>query len=204
MSAIARRVGGTALLLEVDDVPAWTAALIRRRDAGELIVDEIVPGARTVLLDGVAAPAVLAATIGTWPRPSSVPATIGRVITIPTVYDGPDLDAVAERWRMTTDAAITMHGRIEFRVAFFGFAPGFAYLSGLPDALAVPRHATPRTRVPAGSVALADTYAAIYPGASPGGWQLIGHTADVLFDVERDPPAALAPGDRVRFTRIPA
>jgi KipI family sensor histidine kinase inhibitor len=196
---IARRFGANALLLEVDDVDAWTAALTRRRASGELVADEIVPGARTVLLDGVADPDSLAAAIRAWPTAPPVVAATGKVITIPTRYDGPDLEAVASRWGMSIDAAIEVHGGIEFRVAFFGFAPGFAYLSGLPDSLAVPRHETPRARVPAGSVALADTYAAVYPSASPGGWQLLGHTADVLFDVERDPPALLAPGDRVRF-----
>jgi KipI family sensor histidine kinase inhibitor len=199
---IVRRVGETALLIEVDDVAAWTASLTGRREAGEIVAEEIVPGARTVLLDGLADPAALAATIQNWPAPAPVVATDGRVIEIPTVYNGPDLAAVAEKWGMTTAEAVDAHGGIEFRVAFFGFAPGFAYLSGMPPSLAVPRHGTPRTRVPVGSVALADTYAAVYPSASPGGWQLIGHTDAVLFDVDRVPPALLEPGDRVRFTRV--
>lgn len=196
-----RPVGNAALLLEVDDVPAWAADLTRRRAAGEFWADEIVPGARTVLLDGVADPGTLAAAIRTWPEPPRVTAADGRLVEIPTVYDGPDLAAVADRWRMSVHEAISVHGGIEFQVAFFGFAPGFAYLSGLPDELAVPRRETPRTRVPAGSVALADTYTAIYPRTSPGGWQLVGRTAWVLFDADRDPPTLLAPGDRVRFVR---
>ena len=84
-------------------------------------------------------------------------------------------------------------------MAFCGFAPGFGYLTGLPDDLHVPRRATPRTRVPAGSVALAGPYAGVYPQASPGGWQLVGRTDAVLFDVDRDPPALLMPGTTVRF-----
>ncbi|GFJ90481.1 hypothetical protein Prum_041230 [Phytohabitans rumicis] len=90
----------------------------------------------------------------------------------------------------------------ELRVAFCGFAPGFAYLAGLPASWAVPRLASPRPRVPAGSVGLAGEYAGIYPTASPGGWRLVGRTDAVLFDVRRDPPALLAPGTRVRL--VPA
>jgi KipI family sensor histidine kinase inhibitor len=84
-------------------------------------------------------------------------------------------------------------------VAFCGFSPGWAYLKGLPEELAIPRLETPRARVPAGSVALADTYAGIYPTASPGGWRIVGRTGVQLFDAERDPPALLSPGTRVRF-----
>jgi KipI family sensor histidine kinase inhibitor len=86
-------------------------------------------------------------------------------------------------------------------VAFSGFAPGFAYLAGLPDDWAVPRLATPRPKVPAGSVGLAGAYAGIYPTASPGGWRLVGRTETVLFDVRRDPPALLTPGTGVRLVR---
>ncbi|HEY1488240.1 MAG TPA: allophanate hydrolase subunit 1 [Micromonosporaceae bacterium] len=192
-----RLVGSNALLLEVADVAAWTAELTRRRGR-EFTAEEIVPGARTVLIDGVADPAALAALIEGWPEPPPAPASDGRLVEIPTIYDGPDLADVAALWDSTIDDVIAVHGGTEFRVAFFGFAPGFAYLTGLPRA--VPRRDTPRTRVPAGSVGLADAYSAIYPSASPGGWQLIGRTAEVLFDVERQPPARLAPGDRVRFT----
>ena len=95
---------------------------------------------------------------------------------------------------------VARHESTEFVSAFCGFAPGFAYLSGLPDELPeVPRLATPRTHVPAGSVALAGRWCGIYPTASPGGWRVIGHTDATLFDVRREPPALLAPGTRVRF-----
>jgi KipI family sensor histidine kinase inhibitor len=186
-------------MLDVDDVVLWTAALERRRVEGTLIVDEIVPGARTVLLDGLADPAGMAAEIQTWPAPARTTGSDGRLIEIPTEYDGSDLAEVADQWRIGVDEVIAAHSSTEFRVAFFGFAPGFAYLGGLPHP--VSRRSSPRTRVPPGSVAVADSYSAVYPSASPGGWQLIGHTDMVLFDVERDPPATLAPGDRVRFTR---
>jgi KipI family sensor histidine kinase inhibitor len=97
---------------------------------------------------------------------------------------------------------IARHLATEFRVAFCGFAPGFGYLTGLPAELAVPRLATPRPRVPAGSVGLAGAYTGIYPSASPGGWLLIGRTDVVLFDVAADPPALLGPGARVRFVPV--
>jgi KipI family sensor histidine kinase inhibitor len=191
-----RPVGSHALLLEVDDVEAWRAAIA----VGTLQADEIVPGARTILLDGLADPRATAAEIRAWPIPTTSTTKVKpRQIDIPIVYDGPDLDDVAALWHLTRSDAIATIAAIEFRVEFFGFAPGFAYLGGLPHHLAVPRHRTPRTKVPPGSVALADTYAGIYPNASPGGWRLIGHTDEVMFDVDRDPPALLGNGDRVRF-----
>lgn len=193
-----RPAGAHALLIEVDDPAAWAADL-RRRTVAAI---DVVAGARTVLVDGLADPTAFAAEIASWTPPTDDAATGGeRLVTIPTVYDGPDLGAVAAAWGMTVDDAVVAHEGIEFRVGFFGFAPGFAYLTGLPPSMAVARHATPRTRVPAGSVALADTYGAVYPGPTPGGWQLIGRTPLVMFDPDRDPPALLAPGDRVRFTR---
>jgi KipI family sensor histidine kinase inhibitor len=192
-------VGENALLIEVDDVPGWRAVLEREREAGRLTALEIVPGARTILLDGVPDPDALRASLASRPAPQPVEPTEGRLIEIETHYDGPDLAAVADHWQMSLEAAVAVHGEVDFRVSFFGFAPGFAYLDGLPKRLALPRLATPRTRVPAGSVALADAYGAIYPRESPGGWRLIGHTDRTLFDVTADPPALLRLGDRVRF-----
>src|SRR5262249_57143597 len=122
-----------------------------------------------------------------------------RRVELRTVYGGPDLDAVAEHWGVTPDEVIEVHRSTEFRVAFCGFAPGFGYLTGLPERLAVPRLATPRTRVPAGSVALADAYCGIYPREAPGGWVLIGRTHAGLFPAHRDPPALLAPRAPGRF-----
>jgi KipI family sensor histidine kinase inhibitor len=202
-----RVVGWSALQVEcdtADEVEAWRAALWQARAAGSLSATEIVPGARTVLLDGVADPAGLAAQLETWPPParsSPVPlaGTAPDVVRIPIAYDGEDLPRVAAHWGVDVAEVVRRHRSTEYRVAFCGFAPGFGYLTGLPEELSVPRLATPRTRVPAGSVGLAGPYTGIYPSASPGGWLLVGHTDTVLFDVHADPPALLTPGATVRF-----
>jgi KipI family sensor histidine kinase inhibitor len=116
--------------------------------------------------------------------------------------DGPDLDAVAAETGLGAAGVIDLHAGRGYEVLFAGFAPGFAYLGELPVPLQVPRLATPRTRVPPGSVAIAGTMTAIYPGASPGGWRLIGRTDMALFNPGATPPARLRAGDRVRF--VPA
>ena len=110
------------------------------------------------------------------------------------MFDGPDLAEVAELTGRPVRALVEALTTTELTVAFGGFAPGFAYLTGLPPELHVPRRATPRTRVPAGSVGLAGPFAGAYPRASPGGWQLVGRTDAVLFDVDRESPALLGPG----------
>ncbi|MFF3869910.1 allophanate hydrolase subunit 1 [Micromonospora sp. NPDC001898] len=197
-----RPVGTNALLLDCDDpdqVEAWRAELWRRRAAGELTAVEIVPAARTVLLDGVPDPARAAALVAGWtPLPADADAPADEV-EVPVRYDGADLPAVAGHWGVDVPEVVARLTNTEFRVAFCGFAPGFAYLTGLPAEWAVPRLPTPRPRVPAGSVALAGPYAGIYPGASPGGWLLVGRTDLTLFDVRADPPARLTPGTRVRL-----
>lgn len=197
-----RPVGAHALLLDCDgpeQVEAWRVELWRRRAAGDLSAVEIVPAAATVLVDGVPDPGAAAARIAGW-SPADVATTAGAAeVRVPTVYDGADLPAVAGHWGVDVPAVVERLRGTEFRVAFCGFAPGFAYLTGLPPELAVPRLATPRTRVPAGSVALAGPYAGIYPTASPGGWLLVGRTDLDLFDVHADPPARLTPGTRVRL-----
>ena len=199
-----RVVGWSALLVDCgtpDEVEAWRAALHRAREAGRLSATEIVPGARTVLLDGVPDPDAVAAELSTWPPPVAGP-PVGAAppeVRIPVVYDGEDLPRIAGLWGMSVDEAVRRHHDCEYRVAFCGFAPGFGYLTGLPARLSVPRLATPRPRVPAGSVGLAGPYTGVYPGASPGGWLLIGRTDAVMFDVDADPPARLAPGATVRF-----
>src|SRR5688572_19210888 len=196
-----RAVGADALLLEVDDPAAWFAELCRRRDTGELRAVDVVPGARTVLLDGVADPAAATETIRTWVAPP-LPETGFETIRIPVVFDGPDLDDVARLWGVQTDEVTRRLEQTTLHVAFCGFSPGFAYLAGLPPELAVPRLETPRPKVPPGSVGLADAFAGIYPTASPGGWRLVGRTDATLFDPRRDPPALLAPGSRVRFVAV--
>jgi KipI family sensor histidine kinase inhibitor len=190
------------VLLEVgghDEVAAWYAELVRQRAEGRLSAVDIVPAARTVLIDGVPDPDKTADTLRKYPEPPVRNRHKGELITVPTVYDGLDLADIAERWHTTPDGVVERHQKIEFEVAFCGFAPGFAYLTGLPPELRVPRLSEPRVSVPQGSVALADEYAAVYPAASPGGWRLLGRTDLVLFDLERDPPSLFQPGARVRF-----
>jgi KipI family sensor histidine kinase inhibitor len=127
----------------------------------------------------------------------------GRVVAFRVAFDGPDLEEVGVRSGLGTDGVRRALCSSSLRVAFVGFTPGFAYLSGLPRSLAnVPRRPSPRPRVPAGSVALAGGHAAIYPHATPGGWQLIGRTDAVLFDPDKPPYATLAPGDTVRFIEV--
>jgi KipI family sensor histidine kinase inhibitor len=186
-----------------DEVWAWHAALVAGRDGGRLpAVEEIVPGARTVLLDGVESPRAVAAELAMWEVPRGDGPVPGPLVEIPTVYDGVDLTWVAEQWGVDVEGAVTEHSGTELRAAFCGFAPGFAYLVGLPPARHLPRRTTPRSQVPAGAVAVAGEYTAVYPTASPGGWHLIGRTDAVLWDPQRPQPALIAPGDRVRFVPV--
>ncbi|MET8627794.1 5-oxoprolinase subunit PxpB [Kitasatospora sp. NPDC004669] len=198
-----RRVGERALLVELPgaaEVAALYGWLRERQAAGELgEVEELVPAARTVLLDGVADVPAVAALLRT-ARPRAAAAASGPLVEVPTVYDGADLAEVAALWGVSEEAAVQIHTEPEYVVAFCGFAPGFGYLTGLPARYEVPRRDTPRSSVPAGSVALAGPYTGVYPSPSPGGWQLIGRTALALWDPEREPAALLAPGVRVRFT----
>jgi KipI family sensor histidine kinase inhibitor len=197
-------VGNSALLVEVasgEEARALHAELLRRRARGLLSAREIVPAARTVLIDGTADPARVMSELTAWEVPSAPPPG-GDVVGIPVRYDGPDLGHVAAQWGVSEREAARIHAAAEFRVAFCGFAPGFGYLTGLPPRYDVPRRATPRTSVPAGAVALAGPYTGVYPRSSPGGWQLIGTTEAVLWDHARVPAALLTPGTRVRF--VPA
>ncbi|GHF19932.1 allophanate hydrolase subunit 1 [Streptomyces griseoluteus] len=199
-------VGAHALLVEVasaGQARALHAELLRRRAAGSLSAREIVPAARTVLLDGVDDPVRRAAEL-TAAEPPPAPEATSVPVELPVRYDGPDLAEVAAHWGVSAREVAEIHAGIEFTVAFCGFAPGFGYLTGLPEHRYVPRRATPRTAVPAGSVALAGPYTGVYPRASPGGWQLIGRTDAVLWDTAREPAALLAPGTRVRFTPVGA
>ena len=192
--------GDRALLVQVPDggdVGALAAALERAPLPGQ---EELVPAARTVLVRLDRAPTDLDVAVLQRLRPvASGDRTSGREVVLDVVFDGPDLAEVAERTGRDVSALVGALTAAELVVAFGGFAPGFAYLTGLPGDLHVPRRATPRTRVPAGAVGLAGPYAGVYPRASPGGWQLVGRTDAVLFDVDRDPPALLSPGTTVRF-----
>jgi KipI family sensor histidine kinase inhibitor len=130
-----------------------------------------------------------------------------RLVDIPVAYGdgfGPDLESAAAELGLSPQALIERHCAGEYTVAMIGFAPGFPYLSGLDPALALPRLATPRARVAAGSVAIGGAQTGIYPRESPGGWRVLGCTPLALFDPEREPPTALQPGDRVRFVAIDA
>ncbi|MFJ7239775.1 allophanate hydrolase subunit 1 [Streptomyces olivaceus] len=208
-SRTARPAGRHALLVELSDAEhtaAFHAEVLRRRAAGTLPpVAEIVPGARTVLLDGVGDPEALARGVAGWEVPP-VTADDGEAVEIPVRYDGPDLADVAALWGVAPEEVGTRHRAHTYRVAFCGFAPGFGYLTGLPARLHVPRRSTPRTRVPAGAVALAGPYSAVYPRATPGGWQLIGTMPDPgpLWDPARERAALLMPGTRVRFVTADA
>ncbi|WP_340538783.1 5-oxoprolinase subunit B family protein [Nocardioides sp. GXZ039] len=191
--------GPGALLAEVGSADAALGLALHAR-AARAPAREVVPAATTVLFDGLddaRAHAVVHEIVSAWSPRSALPP--GETVEIPTAYDGADLDGLADLWGTDRHGVIERHGAIEFVSAFCGFAPGFAYLSGLPEGLAVPRLATPRPRVPAGSVALADTWCGVYPTASPGGWRLIGRTDVALWDAARERPALLAPGTRVRF-----
>ncbi|MFG2499212.1 allophanate hydrolase subunit 1 [Streptomyces sp. NPDC048441] len=197
-------VGDLALLVELadgDEAQALHAELLRRRAAGLIRVREIVPAARTVLLDGLDDLDRVGAELTALDIPP-LSARAEAVLEIPVRYDGPDLVDVAARWRVPVTEVARIHSAAEFRVAFCGFAPGFGYLTGLPEHYGVPRRDTPRTAVPAGSVALAGPYTGMYPRTSPGGWQLIGTTDAVLWDHARVPAALLTPGVRVRFVPV--
>ena len=190
------RYGDVALLAEVDDPLALREAL--RGLAGVL---ELVPAARTLLVrfDPAVTAAGALTDVITHLEPTATPHLPGRLITLDVVYDGADLAAVADETGCSLGEVIERHCGAEYRVAFCGFAPGFAYLTGLHPTLHVPRLASPRTSVPAGSVAIAGEYSAVYPRSSPGGWRLLGHTGAVLWDLDRPRPALLTPGTRVRF-----
>jgi KipI family sensor histidine kinase inhibitor len=164
-------------------------------------VVDVVPAARTVLVCCAdrASVAQVAARLPHIAPGAEGPEHERRLVEIPVVYDGDDLDDVARATGLDPDEVVARHRESAFRVEFCGFAPGFAYLAGLDEALWLPRRATPRTRVPAGSVAIASTYSAVYPGVSPGGWHLLGTTSTRIWDVARDPPALLEPGTDVRF-----
>lgn len=194
-------VGEQALLVELADL-ATTLGFFDSLRAAELDgIVEAVPAARTVLVKyapGTVSYGELADRLATLDV-SDGTSSSGQLVEIPVHYDGADLSEVADLLGITTAELIRRHCESDYRVAFGGFAPGFAYLAGGDPLLDVPRRATPRTRIPAGAVGLAGTFSGVYPRESPGGWQLIGRTDVVMWDLDRTPPATLQPGDRVRF-----
>jgi KipI family sensor histidine kinase inhibitor len=163
---------------------------------------EVVPAERTVLVcwEGELSIVQIEKLVSTVSPATEI--SIGRLVEIPVRYDGQDLDEVAKLTGLTRSEVIELHSSTTFTAAFAGFAPGFMYCTGLPEVLQLPRRATPRVQVPAGSLAMADTYTAIYPLNSPGGWNLIGTTDVQMFDADAEQPSLLLPGDRVRFVPV--
>lgn len=198
------RSGDGGLLVEydtLDDVLAHYRALHPPRLHG---VVDLVPAARTLLVrfdpSAVGAAAVRHWITGT--PPAAPDAAAGDEIVVEVRYDGPDLTEVGALTGLGADGVVEAHTAAVWTVAFGGFAPGFAYLSGGDDRLCVPRRGSPRTAVPAGAVGLAGEFSGIYPRRSPGGWQLIGTTTRKLWMPDREPPALLRPGARVRFEAL--
>lgn len=219
MTARLLRAGERGILVELADLDAVLGLnrLVNRLRAdgdapwNELV--DVIPAARTLLvvarrseamaaldraIEGlVAAQAFHAEQLGSADRHAST-----EVVEIPVVYDGPDLADVAELTGLSPKEVVAAHTGTPWRMAFGGFAPGFPYLVDGDPRLEVPRRSEPRTVVPAGAVGLAGTFSGIYPRESPGGWQLLGHTTEVLWDVDRDPPALVQPGWFVRFVEV--
>lgn len=195
--------GPSGWLVELDAGAdaAGFASVVRR--AADPAVAEVVPAARTVLVE--LADSAASERVGEWlsgidPAAGLAgPVHDGDVVVIRVDYDGPDLTAVAAATGLDVAGVVARHAAPVYRCAFCGFAPGFAYLSGLDPVLQLPRRPTPRTRVPAGAVAIAAAYSAVYPSASPGGWHLLGSTGAQLWDTTRQDPALIRPGAAVRF-----
>ena len=203
-------MGRQALLVELDDageVSATYELIDALVEQGSLPRPrDVVPAARTVLVDGVPDPAAWLARLDEAAsghrsdrRGATGSRALGQEVTIPVRYDGPDLAKVATAWGCDAGEVVARHAAALFTVAFCGFAPGFAYCTSDPPLPQVPRRPDPRREVAAGSVGLAGPYSGIYPRAMPGGWQLIGTTSVMLFDGDREPAALLRPGVRVRF-----
>lgn len=216
-----RAFGDSAVLIELADVDVSVAAArsqalartVRRETDGRPGWGAVVPAAASVLVHvdpvrpGVAdALEVVRAIVAgadpaeaAWPRD---PPTVDIAVRYGGA-DGPDLEEVAALTGLSPATIVERHASMTYRVLFLGFAPGFAYLGPLPAELIVPRRASPRIRVPAGSVAIAGPHTAVYPTESPGGWQLVGRTTVTLWDPRREPPALLEPGALVRFVPEP-
>ncbi|QBS44421.1 allophanate hydrolase subunit 1 [Nocardia sp. CS682] len=197
--------GDRSMLVAPDehaDLVAFIDLLRRELPCG---VHDVLPAAQTVLVtmtdaaDSRAVEEQLRQLFRSIQGAGSAEVLPDDVRTIPVRYDGPDLESVAAQLGISVRALIAAHTRTVWRCSFIGFAPGFGYLEAAESGLAVPRRSEARTSVPAGSVALADGYSAVYPRRSPGGWQLIGTTDVRMWDLDRAEPSLLRPGTRVRF-----
>lgn len=203
--ALNRRVHATTARLQAqrppwlrEIVPAY-ASLALHLDRDSLAIDVRDSGADPIAVAEAWLRGVLNDAIETV-DPESLP-----VVQIPVRYggaDGPDLDALAQHAGLSIAQVIQRHCAAKYTVAMLGFAPGFPYLLGLDPALRIPRLATPRVKVPAGSVAIGGEQTGIYPREGPGGWRIIGNTALTLFDATHESPSLLQPGDRVRFVAV--
>jgi KipI family sensor histidine kinase inhibitor len=171
----------------IDRVPGWTSLLLHYdllRCNHQQLLAQLTP------------------VLDVWLQTPAPPAVNAPLLELPVWYAGADLACVAQACDLTVAQVIDLHSAVEYRVGVIGFAPGFAYLGELDARLALPRRATPRSQVPAGSLAIAERQTAIYPQASPGGWHLLGRCPWPLFDLQQRPPCRLAVGDRVRFIPI--
>ncbi len=201
-----RAAGDTAVLVELDDNASVHRYARLVRDCFGARAQEVVPGHLTLLVvwnAGAGDPYELSQELaglqlgdaGNQPGQE----TAAQPVRIPVQYDGPDLDEVATLAGLDVATVCELHSSSIYTAGFIGFSPGFAYLIGGDPRLDVPRRSSPRARVPAGAVAIAAGYAAVYPSEGPGGWQVIGHTDTKLFDLSWPQPALLAPGTRVTF-----
>ncbi|WP_431711261.1 carboxyltransferase domain-containing protein [Glutamicibacter uratoxydans] len=198
-----RRFGSTGLLIELSDLDSVLALHATLQTDPLLGQRDVLAAAQTVLLTTDSAHSARAAEqLIAQLALNTAPADTGELVTVDVTYDGADLTEVAELTGLSIEAVIKAHTTQQWTAAFGGFVPGFAYLMGENDSLNVPRRNTPRTAVPAGSVALAGAYSAVYPRQSPGGWQLLGHTNTPMWDLSRENPALIRPQDRVQFRAV--
>lgn len=206
---VVHRLGDTGILVDLEDLDAvllLDAAVRAAQEAGDeelAAVVDVLPAAQTLMLTvpagtdlGRLEQAVRRLDVA---EAGEAVAAEEQVVQIPVIYDGPDLEEVAEHTGLSVEEVVAAHTGTPWRAAFGGFAPGFFYLVEGDPRLQVPRRKEPRTAVPDGAVALAGSYSAVYPRTSPGGWQLIGHTDEKMWNTDRTPPALLSPGVLVRF-----
>jgi 5-oxoprolinase (ATP-hydrolysing) subunit B len=197
-----RWAGENGLLIEAADGENVQALAAWLR-ASEHDLTEVVPGVRTVLAVGDR-PVLreLAASVDLAPLSRTVETT-GRTVVVDVVYDGADIGDVCARTGLTSDELVRRHSAAEYTVDYFGFSPGLAFFAGVPRELRVPRRASPRTLVPAGSVAIANEYSIVYPGGTPGGWNVLGRAVSApLWNPASMPPNLVNIGDTIRFRAV--